>query len=174
MPSDLMWMSKVTDNCVSIYDLSYICVCFFFLNKHHNLPFYATQPCVAPSPRFIPLPEVERNKSVTVGQPIVLKCGISDHKAEVSWYKDREQLSGKHGLTMETEGKERKLIVASAHLSDSGHYSCAVADDAVSFKVDVQGDYFTTLSARFVACEVLTFVKFIFFSANFSPDWCLH
>ncbi|XP_012689422.2 obscurin-like protein 1 isoform X7 [Clupea harengus] len=110
----------------------------------------------APSPRFIPLPEVERNKSVTVGQPIVLKCGISDHKAEVSWYKDREQLSGKHGLTMETEGKERKLIVASAHLSDSGHYSCAVADDAVSFKVDVQA-----VPVRFSALPDVARNKFV-------------
>lgn len=92
----------------------------------------------------------------------MLKCWISDHKATVSWYKDGEQLSGEHGVTMETEGTERKLIVASASLSDSGQYSCAVADDAVSFKVDVQGDSFTTLLPRFAVYEVLTFVKFDF------------
>ncbi|XP_076120427.1 obscurin [Alosa pseudoharengus] len=109
-----------------------------------------------PSPRFIPLPEVERNKSVTVGQPIVLKCGISDHNAEVSWYKDGEQLSGKHGVTMETEGNERKLIVASASLSDSGQYSCAVADDAVSFMVDVQA-----VPVRFSALPDVARNKFV-------------
>ncbi|XP_048094820.1 obscurin-like protein 1 isoform X6 [Alosa alosa] len=109
-----------------------------------------------PSPRFIPLPEVERNKSVTVGQPIVLKCGISDHNAEVSWYKDGEQLSGKHGVTMETEGNERKLIVASASLSDSGQYSCAVADDAISFKVDVQA-----VPVRFSALPDVARNKFV-------------
>ncbi|XP_062390119.1 obscurin isoform X3 [Sardina pilchardus] len=109
-----------------------------------------------PSPRFIPLPEVEKNKSVTVGQRIVLKCGISDHNAEVSWYKDGEQLSGKHGVTMETEGNERKLIVASASLSDSGQYSCAVADDAVSFKVDVQA-----VPVRFSALPDVARNKFV-------------
>ncbi|KAL2081273.1 hypothetical protein ACEWY4_023126 [Coilia grayii] len=110
----------------------------------------------APSPKFIPLPDVERNKSVIVGQPIVLKCGITDHKAGVSWYKDGEQLSGNHGVTIEMEGKERKLIVASARLSDSGHYTCAVADDAVSFKVDVQA-----LPVRFSALPDVARNKFV-------------
>lgn len=162
MQSDLMWMSKVTRNCVLISDLICVVDIVLFSRKHSNVLFYATQSCVVPPPRFIPLPEVETNKSVTVGQPIVLKCGISDHTATVSWYKDGEQLSGEHGVTMETEGNERKLIVASASLSDSGQYSCAVADDAVSFKVDVQGDSFTTLLPRLTVCEVLTFVKFVF------------
>ncbi|XP_063069285.1 obscurin isoform X17 [Engraulis encrasicolus] len=110
----------------------------------------------APSPKFIPLPEVERNKSVTVGQPIVLMCGISDCTAEVSWYKDGEQLSGTHGVAIEMAGKERKLVVESARLSDSGHYSCAVADDAVSFKVDVQA-----LPVRFSALPDVARNKFV-------------
>ncbi|XP_036425828.1 obscurin isoform X11 [Colossoma macropomum] len=91
-----------------------------------------------PSLRFKPLSEMERNIRVEVGSPFVLKCEISDSAAQVCWYKDGSKLSPKNGLNIQTDENLRILSVQSAKLSDSGHYTCGIPDNAVSFKVDVQ------------------------------------
>uniref|UniRef100_A0A4W4H4H2 Obscurin-like protein 1 n=1 Tax=Electrophorus electricus TaxID=8005 RepID=A0A4W4H4H2_ELEEL len=92
----------------------------------------------APPLRFKQLSEVEKNQSVEVGSPIVLKCEISDPAAQVCWYKNGTELSPKKELNIQSDGNLRKLILPSAKLSDTGHYMCGNQDDAISFKVDVQ------------------------------------
>ncbi len=84
--------------------------------------------------------EAERNKSVEVGEPIVLQCEISDPKTQVTWYKDGIKLQEAPGQDMLAEGSIRTLAFRSAVLSHSGIYSCKTTDDAVQFHVDVKGD----------------------------------
>lgn len=84
--------------------------------------------------------EPERNKDVEVGEPIVLRCEISDPNAQVTWYKDGIKLRGAAGQDMVAEGSIRTLAFQSAMLSHAGTYSCETTDDAMQFHVDVKGD----------------------------------
>uniref|UniRef100_A0A4W4H470 Ig-like domain-containing protein n=1 Tax=Electrophorus electricus TaxID=8005 RepID=A0A4W4H470_ELEEL len=81
-----------------------------------------------------------------IGSPIVLKCEISDPAAQVCWYKNGTELSPKKELNIQSDGNLRKLILPSAKLSDTGHYMCGNQDDAISFKVDVQGDFYDSIT----------------------------
>lgn len=94
----------------------------------------------APPVRITTLCEAERNKSVEVGEPIVLRCEISDPNAQVTWYKDGVKLHGAAGQDMLAEGSIRTLAFQSATLSHAGIYSCKTTDDAMQFHVDVKGD----------------------------------
>lgn len=84
---------------------------------------------------------MERNKSVEIGTPIVLQCELSDPLAQVCWSKDEMKLFPKTGLDIQSEANVKRLVIHSAELSDSGLYCCSLADDAMTFKVDVQGDF---------------------------------
>ncbi|XP_019910061.2 obscurin-like protein 1 isoform X2 [Esox lucius] len=91
-----------------------------------------------PSQKILELPPMERNKSVEVGSPIVLQCELSDSTGQVCWSKDDMKLFTKAGLDIQSEANVRRLVVHSAELSDSGLYCCSLADDAITFKVDIQ------------------------------------
>uniref|UniRef100_A0A4W6CYD7 Obscurin like cytoskeletal adaptor 1b n=1 Tax=Lates calcarifer TaxID=8187 RepID=A0A4W6CYD7_LATCA len=80
------------------------------------------------------------NKSVEVGEPLVLRCEISDPNAQVTWYKDGIKLQEAAGQDMMAEGSIRTLAFQSAMLSHAGIYSCKTTDDAMQFHVDVKGD----------------------------------
>lgn len=84
--------------------------------------------------------DAERNKSVEVGTPLVLRCEISDPNAQVTWYKDGINLHEATGQEMMAEGSIRTLAFQSAMVSDAGIYSCKTTDDAMEFHVDVKGD----------------------------------
>ncbi|KPP71884.1 hypothetical protein Z043_109162, partial [Scleropages formosus] len=91
----------------------------------------------APPVKFSMIPEVEKNKSVEAGSSIVLQCEISDPTVQVCWYKDGIEISSLPGLSIESEGIIKKLVVQSAELSHVGMYSCKTADDAIHFNVDI-------------------------------------
>ncbi|XP_067459171.1 obscurin isoform X10 [Thunnus thynnus] len=90
------------------------------------------------SPQIMPIPLSEKHKVVAIGFPIVLQCEVSDPVAQVSWFKEEVELFCKTGLDMKRDGSLRKLIINSAKVSDSGFYSCNLADDVVTFHVDIQ------------------------------------
>ncbi|XP_061579892.1 obscurin-like protein 1 isoform X2 [Cololabis saira] len=92
----------------------------------------------APPVRITPLCEAERNKSVEVGEPIVLRCEISDPNAQVTWFKDGIKLQEAAGHDMLAEGSIRTVAFQSATLSHAGIYSCRTADDVLQFHVDVK------------------------------------
>ncbi|XP_051260026.1 obscurin-like protein 1 isoform X4 [Dicentrarchus labrax] len=92
----------------------------------------------APPVRITTLCEAERNKSVEVGEPIVLRCEISDPNTQVTWYKDGIKLHEAAGQDMLAEGSIRTLAFQSAMLSHAGIYSCKTRDDAMQFHVDVK------------------------------------
>ncbi|XP_034740735.1 obscurin-like isoform X5 [Etheostoma cragini] len=90
------------------------------------------------SPQIMPIPLSEKYKMIALGCPIILQCKVSEPLAQVSWFKDELELFCKTGLDMKRDGTLRKLIIHSAKVTDSGLYSCSLADDVVGFHVDVE------------------------------------
>lgn len=101
--------------------------CHFFLLGH--------------PPNIMPVPLSEKYRMITIGCPIILQCEVSDPLAQVSWFKDEAELFCKTGLDMKRDGRIRKLMIHSAKVSDFGIYCCSLAGDAVTFHVDVEGDF---------------------------------
>ncbi|XP_054908728.1 obscurin isoform X1 [Poeciliopsis prolifica] len=90
------------------------------------------------SPRIMATPFTEKYKLIRIGSPIFLQCEVSDPAAQVSWFKDELELFSRTGLDMKRDGTLRKLIVHSAKVSDSGLYSCRLAEEVVTFHVDIE------------------------------------
>ncbi|XP_023278851.1 obscurin-like protein 1 isoform X1 [Seriola lalandi dorsalis] len=92
----------------------------------------------APPVRFSAMPDVERNKTIPIGCPIVLQCELSDPSAQVHWYKDGSKLHPQNGVEILTDGLARKLIVHSAEYFHSGLYCCKTKGDTITFSVDIK------------------------------------
>ncbi|XP_016301138.1 obscurin isoform X5 [Sinocyclocheilus anshuiensis] len=92
----------------------------------------------APLVKFTPLSEMDRNKFVEVGNPIVLYCELSDPEAPVRWYKNGVELQAMEGLHIQSEGTMRRIVIQSADFSHSGVYSCDAIDDVIRFNVEVE------------------------------------
>uniref|UniRef100_A0A8B9H1J2 Obscurin-like protein 1 n=1 Tax=Astyanax mexicanus TaxID=7994 RepID=A0A8B9H1J2_ASTMX len=92
----------------------------------------------APLVKFTPLSEMDRNKFVEVGNPIVLYCELSDPEASVRWYKNGVELHSIEGLHIQSEGTMRRIVIQSAEFSHSGVYSCDAIDDVIRFNVEVE------------------------------------
>uniref|UniRef100_A0A3Q2DUV1 Obscurin-like protein 1 n=1 Tax=Cyprinodon variegatus TaxID=28743 RepID=A0A3Q2DUV1_CYPVA len=93
---------------------------------------------VKQSPRILASPLSEKYKLIRIGSPIILQCEVLDPAAQVSWLKNDVELFSKTGLDMKRDGTLRKLIIHSAKVSDSGLYSCSLADEAVTFHVNIE------------------------------------
>nr|XP_046260553.1 obscurin-like protein 1 isoform X7 [Scatophagus argus] len=92
----------------------------------------------APLVKFSPLSEMDRNKFVEVGNPIVLYCELSDPAASVHWYKNGVELQTMEGLHIQSEGTMRRIVIQSAEFSHSGVYCCDAIDDVIRFNVEVE------------------------------------
>lgn len=95
----------------------------------------------APLVKFSPLSEMDRNKFVEVGNPIVLYCELSDPTAPVHWYKNGVELQSTEGLHIQSEGTMRRIVIQSAEFSHSGVYCCDAIDDVIRFNVEVEGEW---------------------------------
>ncbi|XP_062287208.1 obscurin-like protein 1 [Scomber scombrus] len=92
----------------------------------------------APLVKFSPLSEMDRNKFVEIGNPIVLYCELSDPAAPVHWYKNGVELQTVEGLHIQSEGTMRRIVIQSAEFSHSGVYCCDAIDDVIRFNVEVE------------------------------------
>uniref|UniRef100_A0A3B3Q3E2 Obscurin-like protein 1 n=1 Tax=Paramormyrops kingsleyae TaxID=1676925 RepID=A0A3B3Q3E2_9TELE len=92
----------------------------------------------APLVKFKPLSEMDRNKFIEVGNPIVLYCELSDPQAPVHWYKNGVELHTSDNLHIQSEGTMRRIVIPSAEFSHSGVYSCDAIDDVIRFNVEVE------------------------------------
>ncbi|XP_051260027.1 obscurin-like protein 1 isoform X5 [Dicentrarchus labrax] len=92
----------------------------------------------APLVKFSPLSEMDRNKFVEIGNPIVLYCELSDPAASVHWYKNGVELETMEGLHIQSEGTMRRIVIQSAEFSHSGVYCCDAIDDVIRFNVEVE------------------------------------
>ncbi|XP_035532990.1 obscurin-like protein 1 isoform X20 [Morone saxatilis] len=95
----------------------------------------------APLVKFSPLSEMDRNKFVEIGNPIVLYCELSDPAASVHWYKNGVELETMEGLHIQSEGTMRRIVIQSAEFSHSGVYCCDAIDDVIRFNVEVEGEW---------------------------------
>ncbi|CAL8307260.1 unnamed protein product [Merluccius merluccius] len=89
--------------------------------------------------KFSPQSERDVKKTVEPGDAIVLYCEVSHAFAHVSWFKDGVELQVNNGLTVQSEGNMRRIVIQSAEASDSGVYTCEAAGDVVKFNVQVAG-----------------------------------
>ncbi|XP_049904840.1 obscurin-like protein 1 isoform X3 [Epinephelus moara] len=92
----------------------------------------------APLVKFSPMSEMDRNKFVEVGIPIVLYCELSDPAVPVHWYKNGVELQTMEGLHIQSEGTMRRIVIQSAEFSHSGVYCCDAIDDVIRFNVEVE------------------------------------
>uniref|UniRef100_A0A3P8XYJ9 Obscurin like cytoskeletal adaptor 1b n=1 Tax=Esox lucius TaxID=8010 RepID=A0A3P8XYJ9_ESOLU len=92
----------------------------------------------APLVKFTPLSEMDRNKFVELGNPIVLYCELSDPAVPVHWYKNGVELHTVEGLHIQSEGTMRRIVIQSAEFSHSGVYCCDAIDDVIRFNVEVE------------------------------------
>ncbi|KAJ3591873.1 hypothetical protein NHX12_007004 [Muraenolepis orangiensis] len=91
-----------------------------------------------PLVKFSPLSEMDRNKFIEVGNPIVLYCELSDPVAPVHWYRNGVELQTTEGLHIQSEGTMRRIVIQSAEFSQSGVYCCDAIDDIIRFNVEVE------------------------------------
>lgn len=114
-------------------------------------------PQTSPAPPVtIALCDSDGNKSVEVGEPLVLQCQVSDPNAEVTWYKDGIELQEGAKQERLAEGSIRQLTFQSAQLHHAGIYSCKTTDDAVQFHLEVKGDkshFYSLLTKRHTASD---------------------
>ncbi|XP_061774411.1 obscurin-like protein 1 isoform X1 [Nerophis ophidion] len=92
----------------------------------------------APLVKFSPMSEMDRNKFVEIGNPIVLYCELSDPVTPVNWYKNGAELQTTDGLHIQSEGTMRRIVIQSAEFSHSGVYCCDAIDDVIRFNVEVE------------------------------------
>ncbi|XP_068615824.1 obscurin-like protein 1, partial [Brachionichthys hirsutus] len=92
----------------------------------------------APLVKFSPMSEMDRNKFIEIGNPIVLYCELSDPAAPVHWYKNGVELQSMDGLHIQSEGTMRRIVIQSAEFSHSGVYCCDAIDDVIRFNVEVE------------------------------------
>ncbi|XP_069389517.1 obscurin isoform X11 [Paralichthys olivaceus] len=92
----------------------------------------------APLVKFSSMSEMDRNKFVEIGNPIVLYCELSDPAAAVHWYKNGVLLQTMEGLHIQSEGTMRRIVIQSAEFSHSGVYCCDAIDDIIRFNVEVE------------------------------------
>lgn len=102
--------------------------------------FVSVYTFAAPLVKFSPLSEMDRNKFVEIGNPIVLYCELSDPAAAVNWYKNGVELKTMEGLHIQSEGTMRRIVIQSAEFSHSGVYCCDAIDDVIRFNVEVEGE----------------------------------
>lgn len=110
--------------------------------------------------------EMDRNKFVEIGNPIVLYCELSDPAAPVHWYKNGVELQTMEGLHIQSEGTMRRIVIQSAEFSHSGVYCCDAIDDVIRFNVEVEGEWseFLTMLVSFtnhLYCHVLPPYSFL-------------
>ncbi|XP_076872111.1 obscurin-like protein 1a isoform X2 [Brachyhypopomus gauderio] len=97
----------------------------------------ATLQVRAPVAKFAPLTDADRTKRVEAGNPIVLYCEVSHPASAVRWFKDGHELLQEDGLSIQSDGNMRRIVIHSSEYSQSGVYTCQSNDDVITFNVDV-------------------------------------
>ncbi|KAM4560015.1 obscurin-like protein 1a [Odontesthes bonariensis] len=66
-----------------------------------------------------------------------LSCEISMSDAPVRWYKDSLEVEENPNLILEVDGAQRRLVIPSTTVDDTGEYICDTEDDSVAFLVTI-------------------------------------
>uniref|UniRef100_A0A672IC11 Obscurin-like protein 1 n=1 Tax=Salarias fasciatus TaxID=181472 RepID=A0A672IC11_SALFA len=147
-----------------MYELTIVIDIYQFLTPQYEKLSIVSVKFAAPLVKFSPLSEMDRNKFVEMGNPIVLYCELSDPAAPVHWYKNGVELQTVEGLHIQSEGTMRRIVIQSAEYAHSGVYCCDAIDDVIRFNVEVEGEWieFLTIHAVFqrdyLHCHLYSFL----------------
>ncbi|NXY38775.1 OBSL1 protein, partial [Pomatorhinus ruficollis] len=75
--------------------------------------------------------------TVSPGETVTLCCELSRADAPVCWAKEGVRLEAGGSLVLEEEGAHRRLLIPAAQAEHSGKYTCATANDTVTFTIQV-------------------------------------
>ncbi|XP_066046190.1 obscurin-like protein 1 [Chamaea fasciata] len=75
--------------------------------------------------------------TVSPGETVTLFCELSRADAPVCWAKEGVRLEAGGSLVLEEEGAHRRLLIPAAQAEHSGKYTCATANDTVTFTIQV-------------------------------------
>lgn len=68
-----------------------------------------------------------------------LSCKISKADALVRWFRDGLEVLEGPDLILEVDGSQRRLLIPTTTVDDTGEYVCDTEDDSVTFLVTVTG-----------------------------------
>lgn len=68
-----------------------------------------------------------------------LSCEISQSDTPVHWYRDGLEVEQGPNLILEVDGAQRRLVIPTATVEDTGEYVCDTQDDSVAFLVTITG-----------------------------------
>ncbi|XP_073532982.1 obscurin [Phyllobates terribilis] len=91
-----------------------------------------------PEPAFINQEKMKKEVQADLAKSATLSCEVSEEKTEVKWYKDGKLITSSKKLKVETEGKNRRLVVEQVEKKDTGEYSCEAAGQKINFKINVK------------------------------------
>lgn len=78
---------------------------------------------------------------VSLGETVTLCCELSRADTPVCWAKEGVRLEAGGGLVLEEEGVHHRLLIPAAQAEHSGKYTCATANDTVTFTIQVLGEH---------------------------------
>ncbi|XP_069588927.1 obscurin-like protein 1 [Ranitomeya imitator] len=72
-----------------------------------------------------------------LGESVVLSCEVSGENAPVRWYKDGVEIQEGDNIKMESNRRERRLIISAARTEDAGEFVCDAGQSSVCYRVTV-------------------------------------
>lgn len=79
------------------------------------------------------------DQTVAESQEAVFECEVANPDSEGEWFKDGKHLPLSNNIRSESDGHQRRLIIAAAKLDDIGEYTYKVATSKTSAKLKVEG-----------------------------------
>ncbi|XP_063789873.1 obscurin-like protein 1 isoform X2 [Pseudophryne corroboree] len=77
------------------------------------------------------------SRTLDAGQPICLSCQVPSSGAKVHWMKDGQEVEPGGRISLQSDGRMRRLLISSSDPSDTGTYTCHSANDSSTFSVTV-------------------------------------
>ncbi|XP_075037076.1 obscurin-like protein 1 isoform X2 [Mixophyes fleayi] len=77
------------------------------------------------------------SRTLDAGQPVCLSCQVPSSGAKVRWMKDGHEVEAGGRVSIQSDGRMRRLLISSSDTSDTGTYSCHSANDSSTFTVTV-------------------------------------
>ncbi|XP_018516550.1 obscurin-like protein 1a [Lates calcarifer] len=90
-----------------------------------------------PPVRIVSPTETELELTHLAPERLELSCVISQSDAPVRWYRDGLEVEEGPNLILEVDGAQRRLVIPTTTVDDTGEYICDTEDDSVAFLVTI-------------------------------------
>ncbi|XP_053118296.1 obscurin isoform X21 [Hemicordylus capensis] len=81
--------------------------------------------------------KIQKEVKAALSENASLSCEVAQAKTEVKWFKDGKSITSSKKFKIESEGKNRQLVVQQVEKKDAGEYTCEAAGQKLTFKVVV-------------------------------------